>query len=266
MIVMSSTNASADADQFTSLLQEKSEDLQQYLAEGALHSAVRVIQDLQEARDQSIYTEIGRLTRTLHESIKNLNMDSIESTDQLDQLSEMVDATDRLEHVVKMTERAANKTMDLVEESMPVADSLKTDAEALHQKWERLGQRNMTPAEFRSLYKEMGEFLDTLSNNSTRLYGNLSDIMVAQDFQDLTGQVIQRVMSLVSEVETSLVRLVKMASSVDTLAGIEHEKKDVQEAPEEDPNKGFGPQIKAESPDVVGSQDDVDDLLSSLGF
>lgn len=265
---MSSTKASVDADQFTQLLQDKSADLQQYLAEGALHSAVRVIQELQEARDQSIYVEIGRLTRTLHESIKDLNLEPLGPLDELSNLSEMADATDRLEHVVKMTERAANKTMDLVEESMPVADKLKQDAETLHQKWERLGQRNMTPAEFRALYKEMGVFLASLSNNSTKLYGNLSDIMVAQDFQDLTGQVIQRVMSLVSEVETSLVRLVKMASSVDTLAGIDHEPEPVKVTKKEevDPNKGHGPQINAESPDVVSSQDDVDDLLSSLGF
>ena len=88
--------------------------------------------------------------------------------------------------------------------------------------------------------------------------------MIAQDYQDLTGQVIKRVTSLVHDVEESLVSLVRMAGQVDRLAGIEHGE-GVQ--PKKAPEKGEGPQMHADiREDVVSGQDEVDDLLSSLGF
>ena len=90
----------------------------------------------------------------------------------------------------------------------------------------------------------------------------MSEILLAQDYQDLTGQVIQKVTKLVREVEENLVRLVAMAGKVDKITGIRHEinvQKDIM--------SGEGPQIKTEErADVVTNQDDVDDLLSSLGF
>jgi chemotaxis protein CheZ len=81
---------------------------------------------------------------------------------------------------------------------------------------------------------------------------------LAQGFQDLTGQVIRQVISLVEEVEDSLVQLVKVAGK--------HQQK-VTPTKEKDPIKAEGPQINAQdNPDVMNNQDDVDDLLSSLGF
>ena len=87
-------------------------------------------------------------------------------------------------------------------------------------------------------------------------------------FQDLTGQVIQRITNMITDVESRLVNLVAMAGHVDQMTGIQHKEPDNTETDiEDDPNKGVGPQLNAEdNEDVASNQDDVDDLLSSLGF
>ena len=98
---------------------------------------------------------------------------------------------------------------------------------------------------------------------------NLNDILLAQDYQDLTGQVIKRVTQLVTEVESNLLKLVLMASQVDRFAGIEHDRAAIlaEKNPQKYTAQGEGPQIHADKrEDVMSGQDDVDDLLSSLGF
>ena len=121
----------------------------------------------------------------------------------------------------------------------------------------------MQPSEFRELYGRIDRFFVSLTADADTMYNSLSEILLAQDFQDLTGQVIQKVTALVKEVEEQMLSLVVMASHVDQLTGTVHQLEENEVSPE----KGVGPQIKAsEREDVVSGQDDVDDLLSSLGF
>lgn len=243
-------------------LQEQSERLVQSVRAGDYSHAMALISELADVRDQGLYKEVGRLTRSLHEAMRNFQIDP-RNTEQKEALSKMTDASDRLEYVVRMTSQAANRTMDLVEESMPVAQNLKDEAAHLHHQWQRLRSREMAPAEFRELHSRMDTFLSALSTDTDRLYGNFSEILLAQDYQDLTGQVIQKVITLVREVEDNLLSLVVMAGHVDQLTGTVHDIADVQTSAEQ----GVGPQMRPqERQDVVSGQDDVDDLLSSLGF
>lgn len=248
--------------EFEELIKLKSHELQAFIERGDLTGAMAIIQQLQDAREQTLYKEVGRLTRGLHNAITNFHIDA-RPDENPTQLSEMADATDRLDYVVKMTEDAANKTMDKVDECMPIANDLGNVADELRAEWQRLSRREMSADEFRELYWRIGTFLDRLSTDSKSLYTHLSDILLAQDFQDLTGQVIQRVTGLVRDVEKSLVDLVLLASKVENVAGFEH--KDEPEEKEHDVLAGHGPSVK-KTEDVVSSQDDVDDLLSSLGF
>ena len=97
----------------------------------------------------------------------------------------------------------------------------------------------------------------------------LNEILMAQGFQDLTGQVIKRVMTLIADVESNLLKLVVMAGQVDRAVGIEHSTDDLRKKSnrEKKSNVGEGPQIHADKlEDVVSDQVDVDDLLSGLGF
>ena len=122
----------------------------------------------------------------------------------------------------------------------------------------------MAADEFRDLYRRVGEFLDRTETTSSEVSAHLNDILIAQDYQDLTGQVIKRVTTLVHDVEESLVSLVRMAGQVDRITGINHA--EVSET-KKTSSRGEGPQIHADKrEDVVSGQDEVDDLLSSLGF
>lgn len=247
--------------EFEQRFSEKAQELFERLEKNDLGGAVAVIQDLQKVRDESLYQEIGRLTRALHESIKNFKLDA-----QQGAASDIDEANEGLAYVVEMTDKAANKTMDKVEESLPISDGIAQESDELHQEWQRFLKREMTPAEFRELAKRIDTFLQGTSKNTQKLNTNLNEILLAQDFQDLTGQVIQRITTMVTDVEARLVNLVAMAGHVDRMTGIEHGEFEAHEE-EQNPDKGVGPQINAdEKEDVAASQDDVDDLLSSLGF
>ncbi|OZG72870.1 protein phosphatase [Hahella sp. CCB-MM4] len=243
-------------------LSEQASTLMEHVSNGNYAEAMKVISELNETRDRTLYQEVGKLTRSLHEAIRRFAID-IGTVQQQEEMSKIADASDRLAYVVDMTNKAANKTMDLVEASMPLAVDIRNEAGELKEAWGRLRRREMDPSEFRELYKRIDKFFLELTQNSDKVYGNLSEILLAQDFQDLTGQVIQKVTTLVREVEENLVNLVAMAGKVDRLTGIQHDMK----AEQEDIMKGQGPQMNTEGrSDVVSSQDDVDDLLSSLGF
>lgn len=251
--------------EFEEQLREKSAELKNLVDAGDFAAAMRQINELNEVRDKSLYREVGRLTRSLHEAIHNFHIDA-HNAEQQEELSKMADASDRLKYVIDMTSRSANRTMDLVEESMPLATALREEAAAISADWQRLRRREMEPAEFRELYKRVDGFLSKLTSDADTVYANLSEILLAQDYQDLTGQVIQRVTTLVREVEDNLVQLVVMASNVDNITGtvhdlLEEDKKDI------DGTRAEGPQMNVEErTDVVSGQDEVDDLLSSLGF
>lgn len=248
--------------EITEKLRRQTAELAESVNAGNYARAMSLINELSEVRDQGLYREVGRLTRSLHEAIRNFKIDP-RNEEQSEALSKMSDASDRLEYVMYMTSQAANRTLDLVEESMPLALSLRDEAQELREQWQRLRRREMQADEFRGLYRRIDAFFSRLAEDADAMYGNLSEILLAQDYQDLTGQVIQKVMALVREVEDNLLNLVVMASHVDQLTGMAHQ----LEEPPLPPEKAVGPQIRAERrDDVVSGQDDVDDLLSSLGF
>jgi len=230
--------------------------------------ASALIEKVTNCRDQHIFQSIGKLTRGLHDSMKNFNVDGgvCSATNEHAGECEFNDASNRLNYVMELTQNAAEKTMDMVEEAAPISLSLGQEAAVLKTEWLRLRQREMTPDEFRGFYERLDKFFDVTDTSTKKLNENLQSIILEQGFQDLTGQVLKRVISLMSEVEDNLVSLVKIAAQVESVVGIKPEEVKAQAEKEAD-IKGEGPQIKAEErEDVVGSQDEVDDLLSSLGF
>jgi chemotaxis protein CheZ len=254
-------------DDFESTLKKHAHQLVKSLEKGKFGEAVQLIHELNQTRDCGLYQEVGKLTRELHNAIVNFQIDP--NMPQAEEVSQITDATERLSYVVRLTENAANRTMDLVELSTPLMSGLSSEAGALSADWARFMRREVGAEEFRELARRVERFLTRTETESREVTAHLNDILLAQDFQDLTGQVIKRVTQLVTEVESNLLKLVLMASQVDRFAGIEH---DVQPSrTEKDQEKhlsqGEGPQIHADKrEDVVSGQDDVDDLLSSLGF
>ncbi|CAH0648254.1 MULTISPECIES: protein phosphatase CheZ [Pseudomonas] len=253
--------------EFESTLKKHAQELVESLERGRFGEAVQLIHELNQTRDRGLYQEVGKLTRELHSAIVSFQIDP--TMPQAEEVSQITDATERLSYVVKLTEGAANRTMDLVEASTPVLNDLASEAKALSTDWQRFMRREVAAEEFRDLVKRVDSFLTHSAEGNRKVAGHLNDILLAQDYQDLTGQVIKRVTNLVTEVESNLLKLVLMASQVDRFAGIQHDHDQLraEKDREKHPTRGEGPQIHADKrEDVVSGQDDVDDLLSSLGF
>lgn len=264
-MALSKDTGQATAQEFEHSLKDNARQLVDLLEQGQFGEAILVIHAINMARDRGLYHEVGQLTRALHNAIVNFQLDTTQALGEEAETTRISDASDRLDYVVTLTDKAANRTMDLVDASAPIVADLGQEAAALRADWERLQRREMAAGEFRDLYRRMGDFLEKTEKSTAEVSGQLNEIVMAQDYQDLTGQVIKRVITLVHDVEESLLNLVRMAGQVDRMAGIEHQKPN-PEAKKVSP-KGEGPQIHADKrEDVVSGQDEVDDLLSSLGF
>jgi chemotaxis protein CheZ len=211
---------------------------------------------LTQSEESELFHEIGKLTRDLHESLSSFSLDS-----RLVDLAnnDMPNTRERLNYVITTTEDAAHKTINYIEQTLPIASELKQTAENINESWHRFRMKEMTAAEFRSMSKEIESYLPEVTRHSEQIHSNLSEMMMAQGFQDLTGQVIRQVIDLVGEVESNLVELVKVAGK--------HTDQQPKKDKQVDAIKAEGPQINAaDNPNVMNDQDEVDDLLSSLGF
>lgn len=256
---------SIEEDQrFIAQLQESAAQLVDVLQKDEYETASKIIHELISARDAHIFTTVGQLTRALHTAIVNFNVDADITAEPPEiKTSEISDATDRLHYVLKLTETAADKTMDKVEAAAPIAMNLGQEAHRLKDEWNKLKRREMSKEEFKALFTRVDDFLEQMGEGTDQLNKSLQDIILEQGFQDLTGQALKKVITLVTDVERELVDLMRIAGQVEQVTGLagdeaESSKHNVQ---------GEGPAMHAEKrEDVVQGQDDVDDLLSSLGF
>ena len=262
------SDQSSQPENFEQLLRSTTGELIDKIEQGELVDAVNLLQQINDARNKNLYLEVGRLTRALHDAIKDFHLDTSAVVGRKEDFSDISDAADRLNYVINLTQDAANTTMDRVDECMPVATRMGQEAAELRHEWARLKRRELSGDDFRELYHRMDAFLEATEQQSQQLNSNFNEITLAQGYQDLTGQVVKKVIVLVHEVEDSLVELVRMASQVDKITGIRHENAQQETEVAEGSTLPEGPAINADKRgiEVVSGQDEVDDLLSSLGF
>lgn len=257
-------------DEFVVELKECAKLLTEKLQSNQFEEASMLIHTITQARDRHIFQSVGRLTRGLHNAIVNFNVDADLSKEPPKIAnSDIHDASNRLNYVIELTQKAAEKTMDVVDEAAPIAMNLGQEASSLRVEWARLKRREMGPDEFRELYGRMDIFLEQMVTGTEHIGKNLQDIVLEQGFQDLTGQVLKRVIGLINDVEKDLVSLVRIAGQVEEIAGLTDDSETIEhdmEIMHKRKTEAEGPQINKERADVVSGQDDVDDLLSSLGF
>lgn len=237
---------------------DEAKKLVAYLEAGDNDSANALLEVASMKESIELFAEVGKLTRQLHDSLNSFQVD-----DRIKGLAseEIPDAQSRLLYVIEETEKAANTTMDAVETSMPLAEKLNDRIAAVLPEWKKLMNRQIELGEFKALCLELDKLLEDASNDTSKVNSLLTEVLMAQGYQDLTGQVIRRVIELVKEVEDSLVNMLTMFGDPDMTRKSQQKKKQT------DIVKAEGPIIDAESrDDVVSGQDDVDDLLSSLGF
>lgn len=180
-------------------------------------------------QDHAFQQQLGGIVRQLHDALRTLGFDQ-----GLQEVAHQIpDARERLAYVGEMTERAANTVLGLVDAAKPSCHTLVQEGEAL------LASADSDATALRGFVQRSVEAARSQQDV-------LNDIMMAQDFQDLSGQVINKVIHIITRTEQQLVEL--LVNTVD--------------APKPDTQELAGPQV----PDKALQQDDVDDLLASLGF
>jgi chemotaxis protein CheZ len=208
-----------------------------------------VEQQADSASNDEVLSRIGHMTRALHESLRGLGLDKlIEKA-----ASDIPDARDRLDYVARLSETAARTVLDATDAANPLQDRIDSSAAQLSGEWQAL-LASPDGADWRQLAERTVASLGEARLATAATKGHLMDIMMAQDFQDLTGQVIGRITAIAQNLEKQLVQVL------------------VDFAPDEirrEIDNGLlnGPQIKPEgNSEVVADQGQVDDLLDSLGF
>ena len=198
---------------------------------------------------EQLVNRIGHLTRQMREGMRELGLDK-----GIARAAEAIpDARDRLSYVAQMTERAAERALNAIDVAQPIQDNLSKQAVALGKRWDVWFESPLELADARELVKDTRGYLADAPVQAGATNAQLMEIMMAQDFQDLTGQVIKKMMDVIKDMETQLLQLL------------------IDNAPPEkrqEVGNGLlnGPQIKTGVADAVDGQDQVDDLLASLGF
>lgn len=198
---------------------------------------------------EQLVNRIGQLTRQMRESIRELGLDK-----GIAKAAEAIpDACDRLGYIAQMTERAAERALNAIDVAQPIQDGLASQAKALSQRWDAWFEHPVALDDARELVHDNRAYLAAVPQQVSATHAQLTEIMMAQDFQDLTGQVIKKMMLLIKDMDTQLLQLLidnaPPAKRQDSSSGLLH-----------------GPQIVPGLPDAVDGQDQVDDLLASLGF
>jgi chemotaxis protein CheZ len=204
-----------------------------------------------EAAAGDMLVRVGHLTRVLHDSLQALGLDRV----LVRAAEEFPDARSRLDYVARMTEQAAQKVLNATDEAIPLQDEMMAGADELERDWAATLAQPFSEERYREMAGATVQWAKLSRHTGDVSKQHLMDIMMAQDFQDLTGQVIKKVIALAHDMETQLVQLL--------LDHAPHELKSA-EAPKKDSLLN-GPQV-APSADSVSSQGQVDDLLESLGF
>lgn len=202
-------------------------------------------------KQEAVFNRLGHMARTLHDTLGQLGYDKLLEK----AATALPDAKDRLAYVANLTEQAACRVLNATDIANPLVEDIQKRSTELGSAWDKVFANQMSNEQFRQLAIDTRAFLNQqLPEKTQATHAQLTEIMMAQDFQDLTGQVIKKIVGLAQELETGLMSVLldvvpeaKRTEEVTTLMN--------------------GPVINAEGrTDVVINQGQVDDLLDSLGF
>ncbi len=207
-----------------------------------------------KATETTVIDQVGQLTRTLHNSLRELGYDK-----RLADISaEVPEAQDKLTYIASKAEQAAERVLSATEIAMPIQDELSSESTNLSEQWKQaLESQESSPDDaekYKNLIINTLTYLDSVPKQTSATSAQLMEIMMAQDFQDLTGQVVSKVTRMVKDLEFELLQLL--------VANVPKEKRTGM-------GEGLmnGPVVNPEKrQDVVSNQEQVDDLLASMGF
>jgi chemotaxis protein CheZ len=203
-----------------------------------------------DADQIKVINQIGQMTRTLHNTLRELGLHKeIEKA-----ASSIPDSRDRLNYVATLTQQAAERVLNATEAAQPIVEKMGDESHRLASQWDALFAKQLDVAQFKNLVTQTHAYLHSAPKQAKATNAYLMDIMMAQDFQDLTGQVIKKIIEITQQLEKQLLSLLLENAPAEIKAEYE---------------SGMlnGPVVNAAGRhDVVTNQDQVDDLLESLGF
>ena len=203
-----------------------------------------------EEGDEAVFNRLGHLARSLHDNLRELGFDR-----KIEEVAHKIpDARERLNYIAQMTEQAASRVLNATDIAKPLQDDLLARSGAMAQRWDKMFANQLSVDEFKSLAADTRSFFGDAPGKLRTINEQTMEIVMAQDFQDLTGQVVKKVIDLAAQLETQLVQVLIEAmpaeKRTETSEGLMN-----------------GPVINAAGRgDVVTTQAQVDDLLESLGF
>ena len=198
---------------------------------------------------EQLVNRIGHLARQMREGMRELGLDK-----GIARVTEAIpDARERLNYVAQMTERAAERALNAVDIAQPIQENLSRQASGLTERWDVWFSSALALDDARELVIDTRSYLSGVPQKVSATHAQLMEIMMAQDFQDLTGQVVKKMMDMIQDMETQLLQLLIDNTPIEKRM---------------EANNGLlnGPQTKTGNPDAVENQNQVDDLLASLGF
>jgi chemotaxis protein CheZ len=196
-----------------------------------------------------VLSRVGHMTRSLHDSLRGLGFEQLAERAAHD----IPDARDRLDYVARMTEQAAQRVLNATDAAGPLQEKIHDGATTISADWQQLLQSAFSEQAARAMAERTLSYLNETQTATTETRQHLMNIMMAQDFQDLTGQVIKKVTELAHGLEQQLLQLLVDYAPPEKKRGV-------------DTGLLNGPQINPAGNDVVATQEQVDDLLDSLGF
>ena len=226
-------------------------------ASGNRDAFIESLDCLGEAREEGLYRELREISGSLRFALDQFRLDS-----RLATLAgkDVPDARVRLDHALKLTEDGAHRTLDLVERSCPLADHTAKHAGALGASLRALrgDLTEITPLD--KVVGQIADFLAIAQRDSDTVRANLTEVLMAQSYQDLSGQIIRGVITLVGEVERTLAHFAALAG------GGTQEKTAAAAVETSNSSQGFGPAVPGLTKNAVDEQGDVDALLADLGM
>ena len=253
------TPAAADEDDLEALFDQMSNSAPAAVVAApapAVATAPAAATEPADEQEKNMYERLGGIVRVMHDSLRELGYDKALT----EASSQIVDAQDRLEYVASLTEQAANKVLNTLDEGMPAQDVLSKQAKEMDNRWAELFAGKLSIDQFKTLAGDSRQFAQLVSEATEAEKARLLEIMMAQDFQDITGQLIKKVVMITKTIENELTQLLRDSAPADVKEKLA-QKQAVQEQ-EQPVQLMSGPS----APTVAMDQDSVDDLLADLGF
>lgn len=194
-----------------------------------------------------VHQQLGALTRQLHDSLNGLGL----AEKVKDWAGELPDAKSRLSYIARLTGEAAEKVLNQVDQAKAQHDHIAAETR-------RIGALIVKDPVAAVAKGHVMNFITDVEQSSKKVDQHLTEIMMAQDFHDLTGQVIAKVVNLAATIEEQLVLLLVQTAPPEA---------QVKLPGEEHTPALAGPVVDGQAfQEVVTDQSQVDDLLASLGF